>query len=225
MDADRAIASGQAAAAIADANVGAALQSSDALAAMIRAINVDQAWQVPIALACMQFDISTPRRRSMFLAQCAHESAAFTRLVESLHYSSGALLSTWPQRFTPAEAVEFAYDDIRIAERVYGGRMGNQPEGGGDGWRYRGRGLLQLTGRASYAACGAAIELDLDAHPEDLEQPFPAALSAAWYWAKNGCNALADDGRFQSIVLRINGGMIGMQERLAWLDRLQGAAA
>lgn len=200
--------------------------ASDAsLAAMVRVVNSDPAWQTPIAAACAQYNIDTARRCSMFLAQCAHESAGFTRLAESLHYSASALLATWPARFTAQEAVEFAFDDVRIGERVYGGRMGNGAEGVGDGYRYRGRGLLQLTGRSTYAQCGSALYLDLEAHPEDLEQPFPAALSAAWYWARWGCNELADDGRFQSIVLRINGGMIGLADRLAWLDRVQEALA
>ena len=197
----------------------------DPLDAMVGAATQDARWLAPIREACTRFEIDNEDRQAMFLAQCAHESSGFSTLVESLHYSAAALATTWPDRFTAAEAVEFAYDDIRIAERVYGGRMGNAPEGVGDGWRYRGRGLIQITGRANYAKCGRALELDLEGQPELLEQLGPAALSAAWFWAEEAlCNALADAGKFQSITLRINGGINGMADRLTWLDKMRTAA-
>ena len=195
------------------------------LDAMVGAITSDPTWLVPIRETCQRFEIDTENRAAMFLAQCAHESDGFTVLVESFHYSPAALLATWPKRFTPQEATEFAYDDIRIAERVYGGRMGNGPEGTGDGHLYRGRGLLQITGRGMYAKCGRAIGADLEGSPQLLEQPAFAALSAGWVWAEEKlCNGLADAGSFQSITLRINGGTVGMSDRLAWLDKMRAAA-
>jgi putative chitinase len=113
---------------------------------------------------------------------------------------------------------------VRIGERVYGGRMGNGPEGAGDGYAFRGRGLIQLTGRAMYRKCGQALGVDFEATPAMLEQPIYAALSAAWLWAEEKlCNALADEGKFQSIVLRVNGGLNGLDDRLAWLDKLRQA--
>jgi putative chitinase len=183
---------------------------------------IDPDWIEPIGEACLRFDIDTPERVVPFLANCAHESQSFTRLVESLHYSGQRLLAVFPKYFTPEEAVEFAYDDVRIGERVYGGRMGNGSEGTGDGYLYRGRGLLQITGRGMYAKCGRALGADLEGMPALLEQPSFAALSAAWVWAEEKhCNTLADEGRWQSIVLRLNGGLNGMADRMAWLDKLR----
>jgi putative chitinase len=102
--------------------------------------------------------------------------------------------------------------------------MGNAPEGSGDGYAFRGRGLLQVTGRGMYSKCGRALGVDLETLPELLEQPIYAALSAAWVWSiEKMCNTLADDGKFQSVVLRINGGLNGINDRLAWLDRIRNA--
>jgi len=192
----------------------------------VHAITSDDEWIGPINDACLQFDINTDDRLVAFLANCAHESAGFTTLTESLHYSSSRLLAVFPKYFTPAEAIEFAYDDVRIGERIYGGRMGNGPEGVGDGYLFRGRGLLQITGRGMYAKCGRAIGVDLETEPERLAQPTYAALSAGWFWAEEKlCNALADEGKTQSICLRINGGVAGLQERIAWAEKIRAAIA
>jgi len=191
---------------------------------LVRVITNDRAWLVPIGEACRRFDINTDARRAMFLAQAAHESDGFTRLVESLHYSAARLLAVFRAHFTPAEATQFAYDDVRIGERVYGGRMGNGPEGVGDGYAYRGRGLLQITGRAMYRECGRALGIDLEALPKLLEVQTWAALSAAWVWTdEKACNALADAGDFERCTRAINGGVNGYEQRLAWLDRLRAA--
>lgn len=213
------------AAAAAAARSSPAPSAGDALALRVAAITPDARWVTPLRTACVVYDIRSDQRQTMFLAQCAHESAAFTRLGESLHYSAAALLATWPSRFTASEATAFAYDDQRIAERVYGGRMGNGPEGSGDGWRYRGRGLIQITGRANYAACGRALEIDLEAFPELLVTRTLAALSAGWFWAMEaGANELADAGDFLAITRRISGGSTGTSDRVAWLERLEAVA-
>jgi len=178
-------------------------------------------WLDALNNALIRWEISTPARVTMFLAQCAHESGGFKHLVENLHYSAAALLATWPKRFTPDEAVAMAYDEQRIGNRAYGGRMGNGDEASGDGYRFRGRGIIQLTGRDNYARAGAAIGLDFVAQPELLEKPDWAASSAGWFWATNGCNALADAGDYEAITRRINGGLNGLADRQAWLRKVQ----
>lgn len=194
--------------------------------ALVLAITNDRSWLLPIAEACDHFSINTDARQRMFLAQCAHESSGFTRLVESLNYSAQRLLAVFPSHFADlAEAEEFAHDEVRIAERVYGGRLGNRGEGMGDGYAYRGRGLLQLTGLRIYRRCGLALGIDLVTIPQALESPRYAALSAAWVWTDDkGCNELADAGDFEGCTRRINGGLNGQAQRVAWLERLEGTA-
>lgn len=174
----------------------------------------------PLTAAMREFDIGTPARAAAFLAQIGHESASLAHLEENLAYSAEALRRTWPARFpTEALARQFARQPEAIAERVYGGRLGNGPEGSGDGWRYRGRGLIQLTGRANYREFGQRLGLPLDADPDLLLQPEPAARSAAAFWAARGLNALADAGQFEAITRRINGGLHGQADRLARWQR------
>lgn len=179
--------------------------------------------------AAARFNITSPVRLAAFLAQVGHESGELTRLLENLNYSAPALASTWPARFaedpqarvkTPnGLALRLQRQPEAIANAVYGGRMGNGPAASGDGWRFRGRGLMQLTGRANYAAAGADLGLDLVAHPELLEQPEHAAMAAAWFWASRGLNDLADRGDFEGITRRINGGLTGLAERRALWER------
>lgn len=169
----------------------------------------------PLAEACAEFGIDTPARLAAFLAQVAHESANLARLVENLNYSAQGLLAVWPNRFTPEAASAIARQPERIANRVYAGRLGNDDEASGDGWRYRGRGLIQVTGKANYAACGKALGLDLVGAPELLETPGPAARSAAWFWSSRGLNAPADRGDIEAITRTINGGLTGLADRKA----------
>lgn len=176
-------------------------------------------WRAPLDEACSMYEINTPARQAMWMAQCAHESAGFALLVESMRYSADALLRTWPRRFTPTLAQAMAFREEAIANHVYGGRMGNGLAESGDGWRYRGRGLLHITGRANYATVGRELGLDLIDRPELLEMPTFAALAGAWYWREKRCNELADDGDFESTTLAINGGNNGAASRANWLDR------
>ncbi|MEE3504819.1 glycoside hydrolase family 19 protein [Pseudomonas sp. 10C3] len=162
-----------------------------------------------------KYQIITPLRMAAFLAQVGHESAQLTQLVENLNYGAPGLVATWPSRFTPALAAQVARQPEQIANIVYASRMGNGPAVTGDGWKYRGRGLIQVTGWTNYQACGAALAQDLLTAPELLEQPIYAALSAAWYWASNGLNTLADAGNLEAITKKINGGLNGQPDRLA----------
>ena len=167
-----------------------------------------------------RFEIDAPARRAAFLAQLAHESGELRRWTENLNYRWQRLREVFPKYFrTDAEAQAFDRQPERIASRVYGSRMGNGPESSGDGWRYRGRGPIELTGKDNYRACGTAIGVDLVKEPEQLETPAVGCLAAAWFWASKGLNALADAGDFVSITRRINGGLIGLQERGEFWER------
>lgn len=159
--------------------------------------------------AVVRFKIDSPVRMAAFIAQVGHESGQLRRLVENLNYSAEALVRTWPSRFTAQTAAAYARQPEKIANRVYGGRMGNGPEASGDGWWFRGRGLIQLTGRSNYRAAAGGLGLPLEAQPELLEQPEQAAQSAAWWWSTHGLNELADAGRIQDIGSIINTGQPG----------------
>jgi putative chitinase len=166
-----------------------------------------------------RFGIDTPARIAAFVAQVAHESGDFLRVEENLNYSWQALRATWPNRF-PSDAFAQGYhrQPERIANYVYAGRFGNGDEASGDGWKYRGRGLIQITFRDNYAAYAQAIgEPSVLASPVQVAQPRHAALSACWYWKWNQLNALADLGTetaFNDISHRINGGWTGKADRL-----------
>lgn len=181
--------------------------------------------------AVIRFSLTTPTRQSAFLAQAVHESAGFTRLAENLNYSATGLAATWAGRFRGADGQPNALARAlhrrpeAIANVVYANRMGNGSEASGDGWRYRGRGLLQITGRAQYQRCGAALGLPLVEQPDLLAQPEPAVLSAAWFWQVNGLNELADAGDFEAITRRINGGLNGLAERRALWAKFREALA
>ena len=162
--------------------------------------------------ACRRFEITTVRRISAFLGQVHHESLGLTRLEESLSYTAERLCVVWPARFpTLASAAPYARNPQALANRVYGGRLGNLQAG--DGWRFRGRGLLMTTGRANYEEAGELIGLDLVGRPELLATPKVAALAAGAYWRLNGCNGLADAGDLEALTRRINGGVIGLAPR------------
>jgi len=175
---------------------------------------------VPALNAAMaEWKITTLARMAAFLAQVGHESAQLTRCIESLSYSAQRLAVVWPKRFRAADGLptalarEIAYQPERIANLVYADRNGNGPEKSCDGWRYRGRGLLQITGRANYAAVAKGLGAPLVERPQLLAEPDWARRSATWWWAVHGLNELADAGRFEQITRRINGGMNGHEER------------
>src|SRR5450830_285948 len=173
---------------------------------------------VPVLNTAMnRYGIVGAPRAAAFIAQVGHESGQLTRLVENLNYSADGLMKTWPSRFDSVRATAAARNPEQIANIVYAGRMGNAAPG--DGWKYRGRRLIQVTGKTNYAACGEALGLDLINQPELLEQPQYAAMSAAWFWSANGLNTLADAGDLTKITQRINGGTNGMADRQALYDK------
>ena len=169
---------------------------------------------VPVLNTAMsRYQIVGLKRVAAFIAQVGHETGQLTRLVENLNYSADALRKTWPSRFNAELASTAARKPEQIANIAYGNRMGNTAAG--DGWKYRGRGLIQITGKKNYGACGEALGLDLIAQPELLEKPQHACMSAAWFWATSGLNTLADLGAFDTITQRINGGQNGAADRQA----------
>jgi putative chitinase len=178
-------------------------------------------WLIPLDRAIEDAQLTTTAQLADFLAQCAHESTGFGRLTESMAYSEQGLLATFPGHFTPTEARKYAHRAQDIGNRVYAGRMGNGPESSGDGYLYRGRGLIQITGRDNYRDCSRALRDsdELLRSPDVLIQPLFAARSAAWYWTKHGCTAFADSNDFEGLTRRINGGLNGLKSRLEWRAR------
>lgn len=170
-------------------------------------------WAPPLDAAMGEFDLDTVPRMAAFLAQIAHESSELTRLSENLNYSVEGLMKTWPKRFTPLVALKYARQPEMIANYVYAGRNGNGDEASGDGWRYRGRGPIQLTGRANYAKAGKDLGVDLVGVPDAVLAPLVGARVACWFWNNRKLNALADAGDFESITKAINGGLNGYAER------------
>jgi putative chitinase len=173
----------------------------------------------PLNAAMLEFDINTPARQAAFIAQIAHESGQFSHIQENLNYSASGLLKTFGKYFNAKTAQQYARAPQSIANRVYANRMGNGDFASGDGWKYRGRGLIQLTGRANYYACGKGLGIDLLSNPDALLDPAIACRSAAWFWKTNGLNELADAGKFETITRRINGGTKGLEERKFFYER------
>lgn len=172
--------------------------------------------QIPGVIS--RFRIDTPLRLAHFLAQCGHESGSFRATVENLNYSADRLLQIFPRYFkTAAVANSYARNQERIANRVYASRMGNGPESSGDGWKYRGRGYIQLTGKSNYAAFDAFVDDAIIENPDLVSTKFPL-LSAGWFWHRNKLNAVADLGfssqNVEAVTRRVNGGTHGLSDRL-----------
>lgn len=168
-----------------------------------------------------KFDIDTPLRMAHFLSQIAHESGSFKYKSENLNYSAKALRAVFGKYFDSDEMAEqYARKPEDIANVVYANRMGNGDTASGDGWRYRGRGLIQLTGRENYAHCAQAIDMDCENTPELLNEDAAAAVAAAcWFWQSRKLNDLADQDDIKSITRKINGGYHGLQERESFCNR------
>jgi len=184
-------------------------------------------WLEPMNSAMRATGITTPRRQAAFLAQVMVESADLRRLEENLSYSAERLRQVWPARF-PDSAVASAYGHSpeKLANNVYAGRMGNGDEASGDGWKYRGRGLITLTGRDNYARFSTAMQIDALNHPDLLGEPAGAALAATWFWQSHGLNELADrlegpdlNHIFIEICRRVSGNMTGLPERQEYWAR------
>ena len=179
-------------------------------------------WERPLNLAMQKAGLNSAAQMAAFLGQVIYESADLNRTEENLNYSPQRILQVWPTRFADLEAaLPYGRNPQRLANKVYADRMGNGPEALGDGYRYRGRGLIQITGRDNYIRMSELMDLPaLLEHPDKLLEPRYAALSAAWFWIDNGLNEIAKDMtdknlkvRVKAITRRVNGGLHGLDER------------
>ena len=164
-----------------------------------------------------KFNITTPLRLSHFLAQCGHESGGFKALVENLNYGSKGLLGTFPKYFNLTTATQYERKPEMIASKVYGGRMGNGPESTKDGWKFRGRGYIQLTGKSNYMAFDKFVTENIIESPDLVATKYPL-MSAAWFFDKNGLWNICDKGATTEVITavtkRVNGGVIGLVDRI-----------
>jgi len=171
-------------------------------------------WAESLNETCERFAIDSPFRIAGFLSNVAHESAGFKFVKENLNYSAASLMRVWPSRFPNLEVAQrYAMNPEKIANRAYADRMGNGDEASGDGAKFLGRGLIQLTGKNNYVAYSLACDNEALQHPEIVEQPKYAAESAGWFWNVNRLNTLADAQDVGGMCRRINGGYNGLDDR------------
>jgi putative chitinase len=171
-------------------------------------------WYEALCTLLPDYEIDTPHRVAAFLAQCAHESGGFRALKENLNYKAESLCRVFPKYFPNMDiANQYAHNQEKIANRVYGGRMGNGPEDTGDGFKYCGRGLIQLTGKQNYTKFAESIDTPVEDIPEFLATFEGAIQSACWFWETNNLNQYADKGDILTMTKRINGGTIGLEDR------------
>jgi len=176
-------------------------------------------WHHALSQLLPDYDINSPQRIAAFIAQCSHESGGFTALKENLNYRAVTLRKIFPKYFpTDDLANAFAGKPEMIANRVYASRMGNGDEASGDGFRYCGRGLIQLTGKSNYQSFADSLEMNVEDVPDYLSTFEGAAQSACWFWESNNLNQWADKGDILTLTKRINGGTIGLEDRIQHYD-------
>jgi putative chitinase len=172
-------------------------------------------WYEAISSILPEYEINTPQRVAAFLAQCAHESGGFVFLKENLNYKAPSLRKVFSKYFQDdATAAAYANKPEKIANRVYANRMGNGDESSGDGWRYCGRGLIQLTGKDNYTFFAASLDIPVEEASEYLQTFEGAVQSACFFWEQNNLNKWADSGDILTLTKRINGGTIGLEDRI-----------
>jgi len=172
-------------------------------------------WHEALMQILPDYDITTPQRIAAFLAQCSHESNGFTALKENLNYRAATLMKVFPKYFADQSIADaYAGKQEAIANRVYANRMGNGDEHSGDGFRHCGRGLIQLTGKDNYTRFAESVEMDVNDVPEYLGTFEGAVQSACWFWESNNLNQYADVGDMVTLTKKINGGTIGLEDRL-----------
>jgi putative chitinase len=179
-------------------------------------------WHHALEQLFPDYDINTPKRMAAFIAQCSHESGGFMVLKENLNYKAATLRKIFPKYF-PNDQIANDYasrpnKQVAIASKVYANRMGNGDEASQDGWKFCGRGLIQLTGKSNYQAFADSLEMDINDVPEYLATFEGAAQSACWFWETNKLNQWADAGDILTLTKRINGGTIGLEDRKKHYD-------
>lgn len=167
-----------------------------------------------------KFGIATVKQQAAFIGQCSHECGNFKILEENLNYRAATLMKLWPKRF-PTQEIANSYEKNpkKIANMVYSNRMGNRDEASGDGYRFRGRGCIQLTGHANYFHASKACGVDFVMDPDKVATPQYAAMTAGWFWSTHGCNPLAEVEDWINLTKKINGGVIGLDDRIKQTQR------
>lgn len=188
-------------------------------AEQLKKLHIGEQWVEPLNETFARFDISTPLRQAAFIGQAGHESGNFTRLSEGLSYSAERLMVIWPKRFPNIEiAQKYARNPKALANNVYANRMGNRDEASGDGFRFAGAGLFQLTGHSNFYHAGQALGEDFVMQPELVKTPRFAALTAGWFWDTHKLNKFADIRDFTMMTKKINGGTIGLNDRIKHIN-------
>lgn len=178
-------------------------------------LHIGPEWVDALNETFAKFNITTVRQQAAFIGQCGHECGNFRILEENLNYRAATLMKLWSKRFPSLEvANQYAGNPKKIANNVYASRMGNRDESSGDGYRFRGRGCIQLTGHANYFHAGQALGMDFVMQPDLVATPKYAALTAGWFWSTHGCNALAENADWVGLTKKINGGTIGLDDRV-----------
>lgn len=185
----------------------------DKLSAMLPGNPYVEHWHEALCKILPDYDINTPQRVGAFIAQTAHESGGYKALKENLNYRAETLCKVWPHYFSPDIAKQYEHNQEAIANRAYANRMGNGPEESGDGFRYCGRGLIQLTGKSNYTKFAESIDTPVEEIPEFLGTFEGAIQSACWFWETNNLNQYADSGDILTMTKKINGGTLGLAER------------
>ncbi len=190
----------------------------------LRQLHIDPSLVDPFNETFQRFGIVTPAQQASWIGQCGHECGNFRILEENLNYRAPTLLKLFPKTpkrqwgFTPEEAAAYEKQPQKIANRIYGNRMGNRDEASGDGWRFRGSGFLQLTGHSNFYHAGQALGVDFVMQPELVRTPMYAAQTAGWFWQTHKLNQYADSGDFLTMTKRINGGTIGLEDRIKHIN-------
>jgi putative chitinase len=185
----------------------------------LKKLHIGDQWVEPLNETFVRFDISTPLRQASFIGQAGHESGNFTKLSEGLSYSAERLMVIWPKRFPNMEiAQKYARNPKALANNVYANRMGNRDEASGDGFRFAGAGLFQLTGHSNFYHAGQALGEDFVMQPELVKTPRFAALTAGWFWSTHNLNKFADIRDFTMMTKKINGGTIGLNDRIKHIN-------
>ena len=184
-------------------------------AEQLKQMHIGAEWVDGLNETFSRFNITTNNQKAMFIGQCSHESGNFRLLQENLNYKAATLMKLWPKRFPSLEfAKQYEKNPRKIANSVYANRMGNRDEASGDGYRFRGRGALQCTGHSTYFHAGKALGVDFVMQPDFVATPKYAALTAGWFWDTHKLNPPADALDYQKVTRIINGGTIGLDDRI-----------
>ena len=188
-------------------------------AEQLKKLHIGEQWVDALNETFARFSILSPVQQASFIGQCGHECGNFKVLEENLNYRAETLMKLWAKRFPTIEiANEYARNPKKIANKVYASRMGNRDESSGDGYRFRGRGCIQLTGHANYFHAGKACDVDFVMNPDLVATPKYAAMTAGWFWNTHKLNQYADTRDFTMMTKKINGGTIGLNDRIKHIN-------